>query len=190
MRWSFLLITLALINLGCHRQEKSTQIKQITTGSNFGSTPDEQNFIKFCKEASLPVSFQKEFYNKLTRDLNSIGLKQQDVDYFEANANKLSQDEKTKYTASKIFYYLNGVEMRAKEDVNEALNGKGNLQEASTQLDLILLRSNMIRDDIKDGRVDKALLKTKIINAPITEDEKELLKLKEMKNRALHLAND
>lgn len=70
--------------------------------------------------------------------------------------------------------YIDGFVMRAKQDLDKAGAGPG-LQKASENYDLALLRADLIRGDIRAGRVDKATLRVGKMTSPITPDERALL---------------
>ena len=70
--------------------------------------------------------------------------------------------------------YIDGFVLNAKQAVEKASVGP-DLQKASEDYDLALLRADLIRGDIRSGRVDKATLRVSKISSPITLDETSLL---------------
>ncbi len=110
----------------------------------------------------------------LRQEMAFLGIPADDPILSATDTRSLTPAQIQKKRALNTLLYIDGIVFRAKQDVDKAGAGP-DLQKASEHYDLALLRADLIRGDIKAGRIDKATLRVGKMTSPITPDEQALL---------------
>lgn len=105
-----------------------------------------------------------------------LGLSPDDPICTTENPMDLPAGKRNQRTALNILLYADFYVSTVKQQADKALGG--DLEKASKAYDLALLRSDLIRGDIKAGRLDKAHLLADKMSQPMTPEEQALLEVR------------
>jgi hypothetical protein len=111
----------------------------------------------------------------LERDAAIVGISPDDPILQAKGSKGLSPEKRSMKTAFNTLIYTDVFVWDRKREVDEALEGRGDLEKASKAYELALLRSDLIHGDVKAGRMDKATLRVNKMTQPMTQDEQALL---------------
>lgn len=152
-----LVIALAVI-LGCKSKPQKEAVQAPPGSSSTGQQDAREQLLK-------------EFTRK---EAAFLGIPEDDPVITSKDSSALTPAQVQTKRALNTLLYIDGFVLNAKQAVERA-GVSPELQKASEDYDLALLRADLIRGDIRSGRPDKATLRVSKITSPITPDERSLL---------------